>query len=85
MDILDAIEKLACQARKEAPPAIDVRWAVMSRIHAEPRRRLGPLSLLAAGTALAASVVLSLGIHSWLAAPDPFIELVEPLQVITLW
>ena len=82
MDPLDAIEKLASQARREGAPSVQVAGAVLTRIRAAHRPRLLALSIFSAATAVAASLILAAGIYYWLAGGDPMDELLPTLQVL---
>jgi len=85
MDELEAIEALARQARLEEPSVGSVRSRVMSHLRPPRTVRVGPLSLFAAASALAASIVLAVGMWLWLTGSDPMAELCAPVQVGLLW
>jgi len=85
MDPLEALERLADQARKEAVPDFDVSARVLASVGDGPARRVLPLSLFAAVSAVAASIILAVGIYSLLAEPDPLALLAAPLQGTVLW
>ena len=82
MDELEAIEKLARQARAEQPPEVRVGAAVLETIRAGRPVRILPLSLVAAAAAVAAGVVLTLAVHAWTSeAVDPQSALFPSLEV----
>jgi len=85
MDPLEALEKLAAEARKETPPVGSVRGRVLAKIRTPRGSPLLPLTVLAAGSALAASALLAVGMHFLRAARDPLVELFTPLQVPLPW
>jgi len=85
MDELEAIERIAVQARKEAPPPVGVSGGVLRRIQMPRRSNVLPLSLFAAASAAAASVALAVGVYSWMKASDPMAQLFAPVQVGLLW
>jgi len=85
MDELRAIEKLAEAARKEQPPVGPVGTAVMARITAARRARLRTLSLFAAASAVAASLVLIFGLLLGNGSADPLTQLCLSFEVTTLW
>ncbi len=84
MDTLEAMDRLAELARMETPREVEVRDSVLGRIEYERRvrrlrRKLGVVS------ALAASVVLAVGIWYWSQPADPLATLYELPEVSSLW
>ncbi|MFW6157729.1 MAG: hypothetical protein ACOC8E_00055 [Planctomycetota bacterium] len=84
MDELTAIEKLAHAARREEPPVDSVADRVILRLAAPGRARVRALSFFAAGSAIAAAVILVAGLTLANGA-DPMAELWAPFEVISLW
>lgn len=85
MDELSAIEELARRAREEEPAVRGVRARVLAEIRARRRFRVWPLSILAAASAVAASVILAFAVYYWTSMPDPLTELCSSLEVTELW
>ncbi len=94
MDELKAIEKLVERAKLEPADVPSVADGILERMHHSPPRRITPLSVLAAASAVAATIVLAMGLYFWMAspgpltemaAPDPLTELYTPVQVGGLW
>ena len=85
MDELKALEELARQARKEEPPVRGVTARVLAEIRSRRRFRVRPLSVFAAASAVAASVLLAVAVHYWTSAPDPLTELCASFEVTELW
>ena len=83
MNELESIERLAGAARREPPPLVDVADAVLRRIGV---RRRDPVpwvfGVFAAVSAAAAVVVCSLAVNLWLAAQDPFNEILDTMAVM---
>ncbi len=84
MDTLEAMEHLAELARRQTPPDIEVRDWVLGRIEYERRlrrlrRKLGAIS------ALAASILLTVGVWYWSRPIDPLAALYELPEVSSLW
>lgn len=84
MDELTAIEKLAGAARREEPAVGSVADRVMLRLAAPGRARMRALSVFAAGSAIAAAVMLVAGL-TLANGGDPMTELWAPFEVISLW
>jgi len=82
MDELEAIEQLVVRARRERAPAGDVAAAVLVGIRAGRPAPVLPLSLVAAGAALAAGVVLTLAVHAWSSGTDPQAALFPVVEVM---
>ncbi len=85
MDELKAIEKLVERAKLEPVDVPSVADGILERMHHSPPRRITPLSVLAVASAVAATIVLAMGLYFWMAAPDPLTELYAPVQVGGLW
>ena len=86
MDTLDAIEKLAQQARREKTPAFHVADRIIYRIRPEEDRfSFVVLELFASVSAVVASVVgyFSVGVLRSLASP--LMQFFTPLQEVRLW
>lgn len=86
MDTLDAIEKLAQQARREKTPAFNVADRIMYRIRPEEDKfSFIVLELIASVSAVVASVVgyFSVGVLRSLASP--LMQFFTPLQEVRLW
>jgi len=78
---------LACAARDEPVPGIDVTAAVLRDLRSRPTpRRWDDFSLWAAAavSVLAASVMFSVAMESGLSMVDPLAELFQPLTVVLL-
>jgi len=85
MDELTAIEELIARARRETPAVDSIADGILSRVHRRPPRRLTGLSVMAAVSAVAATIAMAIGAYIWFASPDPLTELYAPLQVGLLW
>jgi hypothetical protein len=87
MDALKIIEKLAKTAQKEKIPQIDVCKTVMFEIGALRQEPAGILSFewFAGISAIAASIVIFLSIPAWRYILNPLVQLLAPLQEVSLW
>jgi hypothetical protein len=85
MDTMNALDALAAAARREQPPLGSVQPQIMERIARRRQPRLLPLTLFAAGAALAASLTLILALDAWNREPDPASDLYAPLEVTSIW
>ena len=86
MDTIDAIEKLAQQARQEKTPSFNVADRIMYRLRPEEDKfSFIVLELFASVSAVAASVVgyFSVGVLRSLASP--LMQFFTPLQEVRLW
>jgi hypothetical protein len=81
MDSLEAIERLVRQARREQVPAVDVAGAVLEGVRARRPASVLPLSVVAAGAALAAAVILALAVQAWTTGADPQAALFPTLEI----
>jgi hypothetical protein len=87
MDALEAIEKLARQAREEKIPAFDVTNRVLQRIRSEKTETLSFVifDLFAGASAVAASVVCYFSVAGWKFITSPLMQFFAPLQETKLW
>ena len=84
---LKIIQKIADKAKKDTPPNLDVSSTVMYQISQlqPPNTSYLPFDLIAALSALTASLITILSIGSWFSILNPFLRLFTPLQEIPLW
>ena len=87
MNPLETIDQLAARARGETVSIDSVADKVILRICGarRPYRRIIPLSMFAAASAVAAAVILAVGVHFWNQDPDPLWGMIAPLQEVPLW
>ena len=87
MDTLEGINKLARQARKEEPPYFDVTDQVLKKISSEESETFSFtfFDLIAAVSAVAASVVGYFSIGAWRFIASPLMQFFAPLQEVRLW
>jgi hypothetical protein len=87
MDTLDAIEKLARQARQEKTPVFGVADRILSRITTEREETFSfvVLELFASVSAIAASVVAYLSVGALRSLTSPLMQFFTPLQEVRLW
>ena len=85
MDELEAIGKLARQARREPPPAMHLAAGVLAALRVpQPLLPIRPLAFLALGAAAAAILVLALSLHAWTGSADPLLTLFPSLEASPL-
>ena len=82
MDDLEAIQKLAVLARSEQAPATDVSAAVLRHIREQPDSSVFVLWVFAAGASVAAAVVATMAIRTWLSWSDPISDLFSSFLVV---
>ena len=87
MDTLEAIEKLARQARQEETPVFGVADRILSQIRTEEEEtfRFVVLKLIASVSAIAASVVTYLSVGALRSLTSPLMQFFAPLQEVRLW
>ena len=90
MDTLKQIDKLVSRARQEAIPVVDVADRVLWQIRTagmgvKAPVPIAPLGIFAGLSAVAASIIVFLAIHAWMALNNPMMELYRPVQVASLW
>ena len=86
MDTLDAIEKLAQQARREKTPAFNVADRIMYRLQPEEDKfSFVVLELIASVSAGAASVVGYFSVGVLRSLTSPLMQFFTPLQEVRLW
>lgn len=87
MDTLDAIEKLAQQARQEKTPTFHVADRIMSLIGYEEEEKFSfvALELFASVSAVVASVVGYFSVSVLRSLTSPLMQFFTPLQEIRLW
>jgi hypothetical protein len=87
MDTLEAIEKLAQQAREEETPLFGVANRVLQQIRSEETETFSftVFDLFATASAVAASVVGYFSIGAWKFIASPLTQFFAPLQEIRLW
>ena len=71
-DPLKILKDLSVRAREENPPSIDVSSRVLLRLSREAAPPSWPLALVAAGSAVAALVVLSISLPLFEMVTDPW-------------
>jgi len=79
----NSIEQLVVLAKKERVPEIDVASSVMGEIRSIKMVRISsikPMGIVAAISALAASIVIVFAVHSYKEATNPMMGLFEPLS-----
>ena len=77
------LQKLAGAARWDSPPQINVAERVMRGIATARPRALDPVvGYFAFAACLAAAVLVSFAIHSWLGMQDPLSDLVSDLSMV---
>jgi len=86
MDTLDAIEKLAQQARREKTPDFKVAERILYRIRPEEDKfSVLVLELIASVSAVAASVVGYFSVGALRSLTSPLMQFLTPLQEVRLW
>jgi len=87
MDILEAIEKLAKQAREEKIPGFGVADRILQRIRPEETKAASFIvfDLFAGVSAVAASVVCYFSVGVWRFITSPLMQFFAPLQEVRLW
>jgi hypothetical protein len=87
MDTLEAIEKLAQQARQEKAPVFSVADRILYRIRPEENEtfNLVILELFASVSAVVASIVGYFSIGVLRSFTSPLMQFFTPLQEIRLW
>ena len=87
MDTLEGIKKLAHEASKEKIPEFSVVDNVLLRIRADVDESysLIPFGLMGGLSAIAASVVLFLGINAWTYLSNPVMQLFTAVPEVQLW
>ena len=86
MDTLDAIEKLAQQARLEKAPEFNVAERILYRIRPEEDKfSFVVLELIASVSAVAASVVGYFSVGALRSLTSPLMQFLTPLQEVRLW
>lgn len=71
-DPLKILNDLSARAREESPPQIDVSSRVLLRLSQEAPAPAWPMALVAAGSAVAALVVLSISLPLFEMVMDPW-------------
>jgi hypothetical protein len=71
-DPLKILNDLSARAREESPPKIDVSSRVLLRLSREAPAPAWPMALVAAGSAVAALVVLSISLPLFEMVTDPW-------------
>ena len=79
------IDRLAALARAETAPAVEVRDRVLGRLILPPSSQVAVFSIFSAASAVAASVVLALGIYMYLSGGNAMDELVISWQGTGIW
>jgi hypothetical protein len=86
MDTLDAIEKLAQQARGEKTPEFNVAERILYRLRPEEDKiSFIVLELFASVSAVAASVVGYFSVGVLRSLTSPLMQFLTPLQEVRLW
>jgi hypothetical protein len=86
MDTLDAIEKLAQQARREKTPEFNVAERILYRLRPEEDKiSFIVLELFASVSAVAASVVGYFSVGVLRSLTSPLMQFLTPLQEVRLW
>ena len=86
MDTLDAIEKLAQQARREKTPDFNVAERILYRIRPEEDKfSVLVLELIASVSAVAASVAGYFSVGALRSLTSPLMQFLTPLQEVRLW
>jgi len=86
MDTLDAIEKLAQQARREKTPEFNVADRILYRLSPEEDKfSFIVLELIASVSAVTASVVGYFSLGALRTLTSPLMQFLTPLQEIRLW
>jgi hypothetical protein len=86
MDTLDAIEKLARQARREKIPEFNVADRILYRLRPEEDKfSVLVLELIASVSAVAASVVGYFSVGALRSLTSPLMQFLTPLQEVRLW
>ena len=87
MDTLEAIEKLAQQARKEKIPGFGVADRILQQIRPGQEETFGFIvfDLFASASALVASVVGYFSVGVLKSITSPLMQFFAPLQEVRLW
>jgi hypothetical protein len=87
MDTLEAIEKLAQQARQEKTPVFNIADRILSRIRLDEEETFSfvVLELFASVSAVVASVVAYLSVGVLRSLTSPLVQFFAPLQEVRLW
>ena len=86
MDTLKKIEKILQQAAQEPTPVFGVSEKVLRRITEQSDvPDFITFDILAAVSAVAASVILFWAINTWIQLSDPMTEWLAPIQEVPLW
>lgn len=86
MDTLDAIEKLAQQARREKTPEFNVAERILYRLRPEEDKiSFIVLELFASISAVAASVAGYFSVGVLRSLTSPLMQFLTPLQEVRLW
>ena len=87
MDTLEAIKKLAQQARQEKTPEFNVAERVLQQIQPEDEGTFGFIvfDIFASLSALAASVVGYCSVGALKSITSPLVQFFAPLQEVRLW
>lgn len=82
MNELDVLKTLARAAGAERLPPIDVAARVTARLADQGPGVDWPLAMFTIGSAIAAGIVLAFSASAWLADADPFVEMLESLEMV---
>ena len=87
MDTLDAIQKLAEEARKEAITSFDVADGVIAKLRSDPTQTVSfaAFDFFAGIFATATSIVFYVGVNTWTHIMNPLTQFFAPLQEVRLW
>lgn len=87
MDTLEAIQRLAQQARQEKTPEFNVADRVLQQIEPEDERALGFIvfDVFASVSAVVASVVGYFSVEVLKSITSPLVQFFAPLQEVRLW
>lgn len=87
MDTLDKIELLAKRAKKQNISTFFVADRVMEQIQCKQPKVIDffAFDVFAAVSAIAASILLIVGLHSWSYITGPLARLYTPLSGASLW
>jgi hypothetical protein len=87
MDTINNLKKLAVKGREQELPVFFVSDRVIQRIHSKPAATANffAFDIFAIASAVAASILLFIGIQSWLYITNPLTRLFAPLSGINIW
>jgi hypothetical protein len=87
MDTINKIGKLVEKAQNQQTPVLFVSERVMQRIKSRHNHVASffAFDMFALASAVAASVLLFIGIQSWFYITNPLARLYAPLSGISLW